>query len=63
MLGPARISDGEFLRLVGRSDLGNRHSVAIAVTRSLGFTAIGMGLTVSSSPPSRPGGSRETART
>jgi hypothetical protein len=45
MLGPARISDGELLRLVGRSDLGNRHSVGIAITRSLGFTAMGMGLT------------------
>jgi hypothetical protein len=45
MFGPVRISDGEFLRLVGRPDLGNQHSVAIGFTRTLGFTALGMGLT------------------
>ena len=45
MFGPARINDAEFYRLVGRPELGKRNSAGIAITRTLGFTALGAGLT------------------
>jgi hypothetical protein len=45
MFGPVRINDTEFYRLVGRPELGTRHSVGIGITRTLGFTALGAGLT------------------
>ena len=45
MLGPARLADAEFYRLVGRSDLYKPHHGAIAVTRTIGYTALGAGVT------------------
>ena len=45
MFGPVRITDAEFYRLVGRPELGKRNSAGIAITRTLGFTALGAGLT------------------
>jgi hypothetical protein len=45
MFGPVRINDAEFYRLVGHPELGKRNSAGIAITRTLGFTALGAGLT------------------
>jgi hypothetical protein len=45
MLGPVRIRDAEFYKLVGHPELNKRNSGGVIALRALGFTSLGVGVT------------------
>ena len=46
MLGPVRIRDAEFYKLVGHPELNKRNSAPVIATRVIGYTSLGVGVTV-----------------
>ncbi len=46
MLGNVRIRDAEFYKLVGRPELDKRNSGGVIALRALGYTSLGVGVTV-----------------
>jgi len=45
MLGPVRIRDAEFYKLVGHPELNKRNSASVVATRVIGYTSLGVGVT------------------
>jgi len=46
MLGPVRIRDAEFYKLVGHPELNKRNSAPVVATRVIGYTSLGVGVTL-----------------